>query len=211
MASQELAPGIVRIVFNGMLSGTPWAAVMHSQDVSFSGAHVSQAALDATAAGWRAAWVANFIPRQSATDITLGTVTAQDLGFLDGGLGTAAGTTAGGRANPSLPANCAMCISWRVAMHYKGGHGRTYIAGKTTADVTGATSWATAELTAMTTAATNFISAVGVSFGSRPSQFVILRREMAKEILKPPVPLLVTGAVIDTRIDSMRRRLGKDR
>lgn len=211
MPALVLAPGIVRIVFNGLLSGQPTANVMHSQDVSWSGAHVTQAQLDATAAGWRAAWVANFNPRQSATDWVLSGVTAQDLGFLDGLMGVASGTTNGGRANPSLPANVAMCISWRVAMHYRGGHGRTYLAGKTTADVTGATSWATAELTACTTAATNFISAVNVSFGTRPSQFVILRRKNAGVNLTPPTPLLVTGAVIDTRIDSMRRRLGKDR
>lgn len=211
MPALQLAPGVVRVVINGTLSGQPTAAVMHSYDPSYSGAHVTQGNLDATAAGFRAAWAAQFLTKQSSADFVLLAATAQDLSFADGLIGTAGGSTTGAQAGSSLPANVAMCISWRVAMHYRGGHGRTYLPGLVQIQQASATSWTGTVITQMTTAANNFMAAANTTMGTRPSTFVILRRVSGGHALVPPQPLLVTSAVIDTRIDSMRRRLGKDR
>jgi hypothetical protein len=201
----------LRIVFNGLLSGTPTATVMHARWGGTVASPPTQADLDAIATYWRSAWAANFLLRQSSSDFLLGTVTVQDLSSNTGLMGSAAGSTAGSRAGLSLPANVAMVVSWRTALHFRGGHCRTYIPGMVQADQAGATSWATASISSMLGEATAFRTAVNAVTAGRLTSLCMLSRQSAGVVR--PVPLLqdVTGETIDTRIDSMRRRLGKDR
>lgn len=201
----------LRIVFNGLLSGQPTANVFHARAAGSIGVPPTQTDLDAVAATWRAAWVTNFLPRQSSGDFSLGAVTVQDLGSTMGLIGTATGTTPGTRPGLSLPANVACCISWRVAVHFRGGHCRTYLPGCVQADQTGATSWSTTSVAGWLGAATGFLTQVNAVAGSRLTTMCMLSRQTAGAPRPTPILYDVTGAVVDTRIDSMRRRLGKDR
>lgn len=211
MATQLPVTNGLRIVVNGLLSGTPTANVMHARAAGSILVPPSQADLDAIAAYWRSAWAANFLVRQSTTDFLLGTVTVQDLSSNMGLIGSSAGSTAGSRAGLSLPANVAMCVSWRTNLHFRGGHCRTYIPGLIQTDQNGATSWATASITAMLSAATAFRTAVSSVTAGRLTPLCMLSRQSGGSIRPSPLLLDVTGETIDTRIDSMRHRLGKDR
>jgi hypothetical protein len=211
MVAQQPAAGVLRVVFNGSLSGRPTANVMHWLRTSGVGSAYTQAQVDAVASGLRGAWVTNFNPRQSSNDWVLGTVTTQDLTSNVGLMGQLAGSSAGTRPGISLPANVALCVSWRVAIHYRGGHPRTYIGGLVQADQFDTTSWATASTASMLTAANGFLTAANTTFGGVTGQLVLLSRVTGGQVMVPPATYPITGAVIDTRIDSMRRRLGKDR
>lgn len=125
----------------------------------------------------------------------------------DGRAGTASGTP--------LPANVALCVSWQVAQHYRGGHPRTYVTGQTSNATTDSTTWTPAHIADIHAAANNFhadmntasAGAIGdVHLGT--VSFVLRNEWRAPPVFRDYIP---GGAVVDSRIDTMRRRLGADR
>jgi hypothetical protein len=124
----------------------------------------------------------------------------------DSRTGTAAGTR--------LPANVALCVSWLVQQHYRGGHPRTYFTGMMYSACDDMTTWTSATVADWHDRANNFHGAVNGGFSDMPGLFLgtvsfVLRNEWRT----PPVfrDYVRDGARVDTRIDSQRRRLGRDR
>lgn len=201
----------MRVSVTGLLSGQNIVNVFHMSDTTNSTRVYVQGQLDAMSTQIRNAWKTTFLPRQSATDFQLSQVLVQDIGHSLGLVGVAAGTDNGGRPGTSLPANVACCVSWRTPLHFRGGHARTYLAGAVQADQNGATSWASASITAWLTAATNFLAAIQAPVASMTPVMCMLSRTRGGVLFDPPERYSISSPVIDTRIDSMRRRLGKDR
>lgn len=211
MAPLAPLPGAVRIRIQQTLGGVNVTQVQHAIR---SGAQVAwtQADVDLLAANVRATWVTNFIPLQ-VDELSLGAVVVEDLSSQLGAVGTATGTTPGADAGAPLSSNAAACISWKINRRYRGGHPRMYVGGIAQTRTLTPNTWLPAFVTALDAAAEAFRTAVNATVlaGGGNAQLAVVHYIRNKVVLNPPESTLISSAVIDTRVDSQRRRLGKDR
>jgi hypothetical protein len=171
------------------------------------------AAVAAVAVIVRNAYVARFKSFIS-TSGSIGPCLAQDLSSDTGASGVASGSIAGTDAATAGAANVSMCITWKIDRHYRGGHPRTYMWGLTISGPSGPNTWNASILTNATTAANGFMNDLGAGVpgsGITTMGLVAIHRKRNKLVLDVPLISPITAAVIDSRIDSQRRRLGKDR
>lgn len=130
--------------------------------------------------------------------------------------------TPGTRTGTPLPTSAAMAISWHIDRRYRGGHGRIYVPAANVADVTNGRTFAGAFQTTANGAATAFYGALdGLSMGGVAMNLIVLSYyESVPDPNNPghnmtvrrssPLPQHVTSARVRTRLDSQRRRLGKE-
>jgi hypothetical protein len=144
--------------------------------------------------------------------------TNADAYYYDvGGIALASSRTITGQGNvtaKAFPASVALCIGWQVQQHYKGGHPRTYLVGPDSGQTTGGRRFTTVLTTGAVAGANNFHASVnaggsgnitGVKLGV--VSFVNKGKWRDPPIFRDFVP---GGAHCDTRVDSQRRRLGRD-
>lgn len=118
------------------------------------------------------------------------------------------------KLDPGLPANVAICVSWPLAVHYRGGHPRTYLPGVTQASLDGTTRVLAAYASDVATRANQFHTAMEVIPPTATVSSVehgTMSFQSKKQWRTPPVfRRIALGAHVDTRLDSQRRRLGRD-
>lgn len=160
------------------------------------------------------AYADNFLPLLSdAVVLNSTSVVLYDSGgdALEGVAGVG-GT--GAFSDNGLPAQVAMCISWQIAPHYRGGHPRTYLGGLTEGAVDSVNTWTGGMITAAASAAVAFhgdLEAItGISSGISTVEHGITSFVRAGAWRTPPVFYRIAGATVDARIDTQRRRLGRD-
>lgn len=209
MPALPFVPGVAKLTVVQNLAGVSVYNVLHA--VGGNGAGYTVSELNTLASGLRTAWVTNVIPLQSGS-VTLTDVIADDLSNDLGGRGLATGSNTGTASGTTLPANCATCWSWKITNRYRGGHPRTYIAGLTTTGITNANTLTTTHQTAHATAAAavrTAVNAIATTGGTWILGCVSYYKDNA---LRPdPIFRAYTGVSVDSRIDSQRRRLGRDR
>lgn len=220
MADLKPVNGVARCVVQGTLSTVPVVNVFH---IGFdSPKPFTQNQIDGLAVAVRAGFVARFIPLITAL-YTCTDVTCTDLSSDTGVVGIQTGSTVGGKSSSTLPANMAACITWKIPRHYRGGHPRTYLPPPTGSDTTNANTWQAAFITSMTTAAEGFRTDVGTAVAApdtvhlvcvhRYKGYTVNPANGKKTPIQLDVPLvdIITKGTFDSRIDSQRRRLGRDR
>ncbi len=209
MVALPFVPGCAKVVVKQTLAGVNVFNVFHVDGGAGSGWSATE--LGALATAVRNAWVTNVIPLQNSA-LTLNNVDAFDLASDIGPQASAVGSTVGTLAGSALPANAAICWSWTISRRYRGGHPRTYIGGLGTASVLNANTIVATQVTAHTNAAVALraaINAVTTAAGTARLSTVHYRRN--KILLTTPLVSPVNGVVVDSRLDSQRRRLGRDR
>lgn len=142
-----------------------------------------------------------------------GTITCTDNG---GGTENQAQITftnaSSGNTNP-LPPNCAAVVSWQIPAHYRGGHPRTYLPGPTSQGLQTASGnqWSSAFRTGLATAAGNFLTHFnGLTVGASSEALGCIAHHRNGVLLATPVFYPFSGGIIHGRVDSQRRRLGKE-
>lgn len=123
-------------------------------------------------------------------------------------------TGAGTQSALPLPASVALCIGWQVQQHYKGGHPRTYLVGPDSGQLVGGRRFTTALTTSAVASANGFHNDVnamshgGIAF----CRLGVVSFVNKKAWRSPPVfrDYVTGGAHCDTRVDTQRRRLGRD-
>lgn len=125
------------------------------------------------------------------------------------------GGQAGNQGGDVLPASVALCIGWRVQQHYRGGHPRTYVAGQTTDHLQDSTTWTSGHTDSARDNANAFLTWInGRSHGdfSDPHlgtvSFVLRKAWRDPPVFRDYIP---GAAFVDSRVDTMRSRLGPDR
>lgn len=202
-------PGIAKIIVKQTLASVAVYNILHARQAGGSAWTGSECAAMATAV--RSAWVTNVIPLQSNA-LSLGDVQVIDLSSNTGNEGTATGTTAGGLVSAAAPANACVCWSWKIARRYRGGHPRTYIAGLAQANVLNANSITSAHRTAHAAAGAAIRNAIeGVTVGGALANMVVIHYRRDGVQLTVPDYSYISSVSVDDRIDSQRRRLGRDR
>lgn len=123
-------------------------------------------------------------------------------------------TAAGGKIQPELPASVAACITWPLAVHYRGGHPRTYLCGFSDVDMETTTTWLPAFVTDLSAKAGSFHTLMETATSLPEVTFVehgVLSFQRQKQWRDVPVFYrIANGARVDPRIDTQRRRLGRD-
>lgn len=223
MAQLKAVPGVAKVTFKGAFtSGASTANVLHVDRAEFESGPWTQAEIDTMVTALRGFFVTRFIPVIHSS-WQLGVVEAVDLTSDVGVLGIAAGTTAGGIGASALPANVAQAVTWKISRHYRGGHPRTYLAPPGAANASLPNSWQTTHITAVKAAATGFLGDVnGLTIGGDTCRLTAVHRYRGWTVepstgrkiptqLATPLKSYVVAADFDSRIDSQRRRLGRDR
>jgi hypothetical protein len=213
MVALKPVPGVVRVVQRGLCDGQNIVNVFHCSQIgnlsAFSASDVAAIAL-----GFRNAYKAQFLIQQSNM-FTLTNTDAIDLVNNTGQMASATGADLGSVVAGALPNNVAACVTWKAPRHYRGGHGRTYLPAIPTSQMATPTSWTASFQSTMGTKIAAFLTAIAAittSYSSLgPLGLVVLHRRRDKNVLNVPDWDFVTGGTMDSRIDSQRRRLGKDR
>lgn len=198
MDFQEVPNG-VRVVLEATQNTVPNVNVYH---VKCAGAP-TDANLTDIAEVFRDWWVANIQPNLHVSYI-LNTITATDISVEDGHQVQIVLTTgnAGGVSTAPLAANAAVVLSWRTANIGRSFRGRTYIGGLPEVALSDAQHIGSAAATAYTAFGTSLIDALEtagfiLSVLSRVANGVVRVAGLLTQII---------GIVVDTKIDSQRRR-----
>lgn len=139
-------------------------------------------------------------------------LTGQDLTSVLGPEGAHGATVVGGDTGTDLPLSASAVISWQAGRHYRGGHPRTYIYGLTVNSAADNRSISNAFGTSLDTLANDILSnlAGGTYTRSPAPTLVSVHRVQHGVILTTPLVDKITGHVIHPRLDTQRRRLGKE-
>ena len=121
---------------------------------------------------------------------------------------------AGVMSGAVLPASVACVVSWRVAPHYKGGHPRSYLGGLTSEVLASVNTFTGSFTGSLAAAANNFLNDINAHAVGNFSDahlgtvsFVLRKAWRTPPVFRDYVP---GSATVDARIDSQRRRLGRD-
>lgn len=121
----------------------------------------------------------------------------------------------GSQGGLGLPANVACCISWPIAVHYRGGHPRTYLSGIPASAISNNTTFDSDYVAIVAADAQDFhtgLEALSGLDGITSVEHGAMSFVSGGEWRTPPVfRRIADGAHVDSRIDSQRRRLGRDR
>jgi hypothetical protein len=117
----------------------------------------------------------------------------------------------------SLPLNVAMVQSYVIQVRYRGGHPRTYWPAGVPSDIQTGHLWTTAFLANANTAATGWVGDINlIALGGGTLQHCAVSYFHGKDSLGKPIvrvtPLVfpTTSTLVHGRVDTMRRRLGKE-
>jgi hypothetical protein len=144
--------------------------------------------------------------------LTFARCDVKDVSVSDGAVGTHVPSepVAGTVSTAPLPANCALVVSWKEEISYRGGHPRTYLCAIPGADVLDPQHVSSAYAVGVQNAAEDFRSSVfdatwPTSWGS--GSLAVVHYRLDDVALTPPHVKILTQAIVNTRLDSQRRRL----
>lgn len=210
MALQPVA-GVARCVFAGISGGQPIINVMHVQNGGPGGPAYTQSAIDQLATSLASLYTGNLMPLVNNNYAAVG-VTCTDLSSDLGVVGVAPMTGTGTNSGSGTTNGTAVVISWKIARHYRGGHPRTYLPAPASANITNPTSFLGTYVTTVNNAATAFRTAVNaLIIASNTQRLCTVHRISGGAELPVPTVDVIIGNSVDTRIDTQRRRLGRDR
>jgi hypothetical protein len=217
------ANGCIKVQLIGVNQGALWMNNLHFATEGLVAVPQDTLVIDTFLTNIASSWGANIAPLCNTAAI-LQSLTFTDLTASDRVQYTATlvDPVEGTRAGTTLPTSAAMVISWRVSNRYRGGHGRSYVPAGCQADVTNGRLWAAAFTTAANSSVAAFRTAIdGLSVGTQPVNLVVLsyfsgsHKTPADPHPAPvpratPLPMRVISARVRGRLDSQRRRLGKE-
>ncbi len=223
MPALAVAPSCIKVQLIGTNQGALWMnnIFFATQDLAPVPQDTSQIDTFLTAIG--TSWGATLAPLCNSS-VFLNALTFTDLTDVDRVSYTHTVPTpipgTAGAAN--LPVSVAMCLSWRVARRYRGGHGRIYVPAGLIANIVNGRTWTGTFLgTASTSASSFFTTLTGLSVGSTQVNLIVLSyfsgsHKTHDDPHPAPVPrvaplaMIVSSGRVRSRVDTQRRRLGKE-
>lgn len=200
-----------KLTFSGDLDGYPWANVMWlyftgSGEITLS---ALEAVADACSSSYGSRFAGQLAESWELTSTQLVLYSTGDEPLEAQSLLVQAGT------NDIVPApmNVALCISWHIAPHYRGGHPRNYICGLGGNQIANPTTWESSTLLAFDAAAAAFHGDLEsiTQDGIASTEHGVVSFVRDGDWRTPPVFYRIQQGHVDSRIDSQRRRLGRDR
>ena len=205
---------VLSVKLKGTYAGQPWLNGLHLQHVS--GGAPSAADCASIANAIEAAWVADLAALMHS-NVILTEVEVTDLTSVTANRAIQNFSDAGTRAGTQLAVSIACVASEQIAFRYRGGHPRIYLPAGVVADITSGRLWSSGFVSAASTATANFLAALnaitvsGVSYRCvTVSYFTHTGSPPVKVYRTPPQVFPVQEILIHQRVDTQRRRLGKE-
>jgi hypothetical protein len=192
-----------------------WNVIFYLQ---FSGTPPTSATLQTLGASIAAAYLSNLASLANISN-SLTEVHLADLTTPTSASATVSVNEVGTRTGTAFTAQVAMVGSWQVNFRRRGGHWRNYWTFGVTSDMLSARHWTPAFTTAAATGLGGFRTALNaMNVGGSPISLVAVSffngvnpNPPPKSLLRPvPLVLPITGVAVHPRIDTQRRRLGKE-
>lgn len=211
MAAPLPAPECVRIAIQQKLGNDNDVLNIFHVQVDGAGPY-DPADLNALAHGMYTAFTNAFYPHLT-TAISAVLATARDISVVDGadGIYVPGAPIVGSLATAPLTANTAVVVSWKEPISYRGGHPRTYLAGVDFASTVDPQHIVNSKANTLTADGLAFRTAVNALTpgGTIPTvKLVVVHYRLNDTVQTPPQVQHISSAVVDTRLDSQRRRLG---
>lgn len=215
------APSCVLVTLSGTNLTTRWQNKLHFTYPT--GYTATLADMTNLGNGVIAAWNSDIAPLCNI-GVTLINAQTTDLNSRTGPISsiTPVSPPVGTRVGTAMTAQVALVASWVIQNRYRGGHARTYWPGGILSDTNNLHLWNTTFVTTANAGFTAFISAVnGIAVSTGHFAFVMLSyfsgshkipgQPPPPPVLRPvPTPFAIVGSVVHQRIDTQRRRLGKE-
>lgn len=201
------AAGVLKVVLHGISSNQNWAAVLHT---TYTGPAPTTAQLDTYANGVVGAYTGSLQPLMHA-NVILGAVEVDDLTSQTSAFTKITANVAGTRAGAPLTRSVCCVASWTVHLRYRGGHCRTYFPVGVQTDAADVANWTTTAQTAFRNGYAGFRTAMnGLLLNAQPVPMCMLSY-YSNHVLRPtPLKPLIEGVRVGLRMDTQRRRLGKE-
>lgn len=204
-------PFTAKIELIGSYGNAEWANVLHVNWASGNPA-VGEAVTYVEA--FATAWGAHIAPVLN-TAVTLTTAKFTDISSDTGAqvesfpLIPGSGPSSGGD-----PASAAVVLSWAISRRYRGGKPRTYLCGISDTQH-GVKDLTDAAIAAFQAAGAGFLSAVNAisapwAGGGAHAELGVVHYRRAHVVLEPPIFDPYFGVTVHKRLDTQRRRLGKE-
>lgn len=217
MPKQPFVPvaKVLRLRYAGLNQGMTW---VNGFCIQYDGSSPTNLDLTNLAATLGSLWMTHW-GGLLTTVTSLRLVQVWDISSDTGSFGTDS-TTHNGQTSATSPlsVNSAVCLSWPVQRRWRGGHFRTYLPARTIGDISGGHQLSGAVATSYADAGKAFknaVNAISVGFGpirlggvryfptgQNPDGTPVLKTSGEFHIYSDPV--------CHTRLDSQRRRLGKE-
>jgi hypothetical protein len=211
MPQLAFAQNTIRIAVRQTYAGAKVVNIFHLYWNGASGDFLGPTDVQVAVDGLANAFKTQFLPQMSSL-LTMQGADAVDLSSATGSSASSAVTGSGGLGSAAAPANVACCVSWKSIRHYRGGHPRTYLSGMPDLwlSTTDSRNFTGGAVTALQTAAGAFRTACN-ALTSRGGNFALSVVHYGPKNAPYTTPLVdpITGASVNARIDSQRRRLGK--
>lgn len=202
----------VRLSFEGLQRTEPWAVIMHAINTA---PPLDQAQVDSAFVAFKDEFVTILATYAISDDCTLERLIARNVTATGGLEFTSTNLPAtGATAGPTLTNETALCISWRTGISGRSFRGRSYLPGVSTVHTDGDdTNRLTSAVAANAKdAADQFIA----SLGAAGFQLCVASYFSGVDVDGNPIPRAVgiytpvTGAVVNPRLDSQRRRMPRN-
>jgi len=200
-------PNVARFAVQGTNQGTKWVNIFHSK---YTVQPPDAAALNAICQAVHTAYLNAFTTLWNSTCVLI-TVDGQDLASRTAATGTYSLTHPGTGTTIPMACQVALTLSWSIADRYRGGHPRTYLPGIDGTFVTNGRLLTTAGHTAYLNAAAAFLTNMNaMTAGGSSWQMCCVRYFSQHQLLANPLVRTINGQSVHGRIDTQRRRLGKE-
>jgi hypothetical protein len=201
------APFTVKVRLAGVNQGTTWNVGYHLQ---YTGVPPTVADLEIVANAAGAAWGTNIGPL-SVIGCDLSTVVVVDLNSRTGNSTEVVYSNIGLRSGTPLPTSSACVASWHQSLRYRGGHPRTYFPVGTTTDTLNSHLWTPTFQTEAEDAFNAWRAQIVSIVGTAQTWSYVFVSYVSDGVLRPvPLILPITGVLVHGRMDTQRRRLGKE-
>lgn len=205
--------GVFKLRFIGTVYSKPWVNVMH---VSYTGVTLDTTTANSIATAIRGYWTTSIAPKVHNSTL-LSVVEVTDLSSRSGAQGTDNVGSTGTGGVTAAPNSVAACLTLKIATRYRGGHPRLYLPGVPNAFIssTDQSSWAAGIAAGYQTNGRAFRTAINamVIGGGTYALCAVSYYQSANGVQSyrtPPVVYPITDVLCHNRIDTMRRRLGKE-
>jgi hypothetical protein len=207
MTAQPPVAQTVLLRVSGLINGLPWNNLFH---VRYTGTAPTPDQMNTIAAQTFDAYNSAFTSFLPSTASLL-LVESVDLTSPMANSGQFQGNQAGTRVGTPMQNSLAAVVSWHINYRYRGGHPRTYLPAGVLEDIGAGRLWLDPFPTELGAAALGFRAALNL-IQVAPLTFAMVSVSYTLDKAPRPSPMVfvIDNAIVHTRIDSQRRRLGKE-
>lgn len=185
----------------------PWNNILY---INYSATAPSAANLNTYAAAVANAWQVNVAPLCN-TAVSLTAVDVVDIASNTGASGTASVAIPGTLTGQALPIQAAMVASWHINFRYRGGHPRSYVPAGVPASTVNGNTWTSAFLTSAVAGMSGFLTQMnGISLAAGSTFMISVSFRTLNAPRPTPIKNTITAVSVHPRLDTQRRRLGKE-